>query len=588
MSLAACNSSNDLTDSSGVEHASVDAAITSNDAAITTAATTAALTDTSGTVHTSVNAAINSNDAAITTAATTAALTDSGGTVHASVNDAISSNDAAITTAALTDSGGTVHASVNAAITSNDSAVTDAAVAAATSFTNLTDLVAAYNTAVAPAASQSLSLTTGNDVSNGGAGDDNFAATDTTYTANDVVVGGAGTDTLTITAAADQGVSAAASVSGIENVSVVVNSFNTETIDMANVVGAAVSVSNSQTGGATAVTVNNLSASSSLTVASSFTGTLTTSGSGTINAVDAATVTHSLTTDAASVTIVADDSTNTINLDAATAAAGTTTDKATITGAGTITLDPEATNDKVVDNLTLSGNGAAVTYDITDGSTVANTIETLTITGDQNVTVVVGADAIEAIATYTDSSTAGTTTVKLDAVGAGASVDLRKLTPDVLELAFDTNGDAITVTSGQVLNMTTAVTTGDVTFDINDGTSTDVTTGVITMDLDVALGKGIGMYVDRSNDIINTFNLINDKVAQTNLELILGGGTSGATLNITGDKDVALEALSTAKEITAGSFTGAFSTTLDGTNDITTITTGSGADTFTNGTAAPL
>ena len=108
VSLAACNSSNDLTDSSGVEHASVDAAITSNDAAIATAATTAA---------------------------TTAALTDSGGTVHASVNAAITSNDAAITTAALTDSSGTVHTSVNAAITSNDSAVTDAAVAAATSFT---------------------------------------------------------------------------------------------------------------------------------------------------------------------------------------------------------------------------------------------------------------------------------------------------------------------------------------------------------------------------------------------------------------------------------------------------------------------
>ena len=60
VSLAACNSSNDLTDSSGVEHASVDAAITSNDAAITTAATTAALTETGGTVHTSVNESINS------------------------------------------------------------------------------------------------------------------------------------------------------------------------------------------------------------------------------------------------------------------------------------------------------------------------------------------------------------------------------------------------------------------------------------------------------------------------------------------------------------------------------------------------
>ena len=43
VSLAACNndSSNDLTDASGVTHASVDAAITSNDAAIATAAAAA-------------------------------------------------------------------------------------------------------------------------------------------------------------------------------------------------------------------------------------------------------------------------------------------------------------------------------------------------------------------------------------------------------------------------------------------------------------------------------------------------------------------------------------------------------------------
>jgi len=48
-------------------------------------------------------------------AATTAALTGTDGTVHATVDAAVTSNDATVTTAALTGADGTIHASVDAA-----------------------------------------------------------------------------------------------------------------------------------------------------------------------------------------------------------------------------------------------------------------------------------------------------------------------------------------------------------------------------------------------------------------------------------------------------------------------------------------
>ena len=174
-----------------------------------------------------------------------------------------------------------------------------------------------------------------------------------------------------------------------ETVNVVVNSFDTEIVDMANVISANVNVSNSQVAGATSITVNNLNSTSTLNVGSDFTATVTVTGSGTVNANDAATVTATLGADAGTITIVADDDTNNINLVAASGVAGNVADAAVISAAGTVTLDNEGAGaNTVVEALTLSGNGAAVVFDVVDANTtVANTIETLTITGDQDVTV---------------------------------------------------------------------------------------------------------------------------------------------------------------------------------------------------------
>jgi len=409
------------------------------------------------------------------TAATSAALTGSDGTVHATVDAAVTSNDTAIADAARAEGVASVD------VTTDNATATNTAVAADTAFASLADLVAAYNAAVATPAGTSLALTTGNDVSTGGAGNDTFTATDTTYTANDVVTGGQGTDTMTITAAAGAGITAATSVAGVETVNVVVNSFDTETIDMANVVGAAINVSNSQLGGATSVTVNNLNVTSTLTVADTFTATLTVTGQGTVSS-DAATVTATLGAAAGSMTINGDDSTNTVNLVAATAAAGTTTDSATINLAGTVAVDNEGGGNTVVENLTLSGNGAAASYDIADATTAGNTLETLTITGSQNVTVTASAAAlggIDAAADYSDTSTAGTTTVVMD---TRATVDLSDVKADLIE--FGTAGAAVTVTvaNSQALGLTADVSSGAGSLTVD---STELTSGDETLNLTI-------------------------------------------------------------------------------------------------------
>ena len=67
-------------------------------------------------------------------------------------------------------------------------------------------------------------------------------------------------------------------------------------------------------------------------------------------------------------------------------------------------------------------------------------METLTVTGDQNVTITASAAALgglDAAADYSDTSTAGTTTVVMD---TRATVDLTHVKADLIE--FGTNAGA--------------------------------------------------------------------------------------------------------------------------------------------------
>jgi hypothetical protein len=361
----------------------------------------------------------------------------------------------------------------------------------------------------------------------------------------------------------------------VETVNVVLNGFAADTVDMANVVGAAVTVTQAQLGGAAAVTVSNLSTTSSLTLGSTFTGTLTMTGQGTVNAVDAARVDATLGADAGSVSIIGDDSTNTVNLDAATAAAGTTTDKATISLAGTVALNPEVTDDAVVENLTLAGNAAAASYDIADANTAANTLETLTVTGDQNVTITASAAAlggIDAAADYSDTSTAGTTTVIMD---TRATVDLTHVKADLIE--FGTAGAAATITTanGQALGLTADVSSGAGSLTVD---STELTTGDETLNLTIEATQTTNAIVASDFEVINL--TIDDgsaatTTAQTITVAALTGGAS-TDINISSTLDNLTLTAVTADNLIATNFAGVL--TLSGSTGIDNVTGGSGND----------
>jgi hypothetical protein len=611
LSLAACGSSDDdaavsysqAEQTAAILKAKTDAELVATNAAaalkVTTDAasvkaasdaTTAALTHTDGTVFATVDAAKTSGINTSSADAIAGALKGTDGTQHSTVDAAVTSNDTTVTAAALKASNGTQHATVDAAVTSNDAAITTAAQsghetsllnAASSTFATVAALQAAYNTATAPiGVGQTFTLTTGDDATGTITGtksttstseNDTFNATDTTYTASDVIDGGAGTDVLNIVAAAGAGISAASAVINVETINLTFNSFTTETLDMNNVVGAAITVNNSQTGGFTGVTVSNLSATSSVTLDSGLTGTLVVSGAGTVNAIDAAVVTASLTSDGSSITIVADDSTNTINLDAASAASGTVTDSANISGVGTITLDPENGNTENVENLTLSGNGAAVSFDITDASIAGNTLETLTFTGSQNVTVTASAAALAGINTasdYTDSAT-GTVTVVADTT---ATADLTHVKADVLQHGVDAGATTITIANNQRLELT-----GDT--DASGGgagvyASTELATGNETLDLELQASQ-TNNGIDVSDFEVISINV--DDQAATTGTITVADFAAGATsaLTVTGADNLTITT-QTAATLSATAFTGVLN--LATTVNLTSVTAGQAND----------
>jgi hypothetical protein len=298
------------------------------------------------------------------------------------------------------------------------------------------------------------------------------------------------------------------------------------------------------------------------------------SGQGTVTS-DAATVAATLGADAGSMTINGDDSTNTVNLNAASAAAGTTTDKATLNLAGTVTVDPEVTNDQVVENLTLSGNGAAASYDITDGSTAANTLETLTITGDQNVTVTASAAAlggIDAAADYSDTSTAGTTTVVMD---TRATVDLTHVKTDLTE--FGTAGAAVTVTvaNSQALGLTADVSSGAGSLTVN---STEVTSGDETLNLTIEATQTANALVVSDFEVVN-LTVDDGSAATTTAQTITVAGLTAGTgtdINISSTLDNLTLTAVTADNIIASGMAGVL--TVATTANVDGITGGAGAD----------
>jgi hypothetical protein len=505
-------------------------------------------------------------------AATTAALTGADGTVYASVDAAVTSNDTAIADAAAaavditTDNQAAIDAAVAAVdLTTDNAAATDAAVAADTAFASLSDLVAAYDALVAPAGT-TTALTSANNVVANGAGADTITGTSTTYNAGDVITDNGGSDTLNLTLTGD---AAAATVVNIETINAAFNTFAAPTFAAANISGASINITQTATGGSADATVTGLGATNTVTFGAGVTGTatVTVTGAATVNGGDAATLTVN-DAGTAGVTIIADDDTNAINLNDAAAAA---TSAATVSAAGTVTFDAENAAGEDVELLTLSGNGAAVTYDMVDSE-----VETITVTGDQNVTIIASAALLDD-EVLTDNST-GTSIVRVD-TRAASTFDLDRIAADQIEFGVDAAG-AVTfqLADGQDFHLTADTTaTAAVTLEANVAGATAVETlnlrveaSQSTSNLDVSDFEVVNITVD--DEAIpaadNTLTITN-----------LVGGTS-ATINVvSGDDNLTLTDV-TADTIVATGFNGDLTVT-DNAN-VDTVTGGNGADAFSN------
>jgi len=169
--------------------------------------------------------------------------------------------------------------------------------------------------------------------------------------------------------------------------------------------------------------------------------------------VDLATITISGANDAG-VTVTTDNDASTISISGVDG----TNDAAEISAPGAVTLDA---ND--VDLLTLSGNGAAVTFTMNDDRDLSDA--KYTITGDQDVTISGANDAFDGNS-FTDSSTAGATTIEITS-GNDANLEEMGVLSGGLEIAGDLGESKITLATGNTVTIS-AAQGNDITLDGND------------------------------------------------------------------------------------------------------------------------
>jgi len=249
-----------------------------------------------------------------------------------------------------------------------------------------------------------------------------------------------------------------------------------------------------------------------------------------------------------------------------------TTDAATISAIGATNLDIDTT---AVENVTLSGNGAAVTYNIVD---VAAT--TYTGTGSHDVNLAGNESK------FSGTTITGIATLDLNAGTAGA-VDLSLVDATTIDVGFDNAGDKggtelpFTVKSGASFLVTANQTDMIVNFgatetsanlnitagDVNGAANTAVgTLNLVDLDINSALAGNVAITANDANFTTNT--------------LVVG---AKQTVTLSGDEDYTLGTV-TAKSVDGSDATGKISAT--STTSALTFTTGAGADTMTiNGDA---
>jgi hypothetical protein len=542
VTLAACNSDDSTPFAQTDIDTAVTAAVATAVAAVDLTTDNAAAVTTALSPHATLAAAVSSNDATVTTAA----LTTADGTIYASVDAAktagVNTTSSDAVTAALTSTDGTVHTNVDAAITSNDVAVTAAATTAATTaaettlmtgtgFASVSSLLNAYNTASASVVVNNATLTTAADTINGTAGNDTITATELTFTTGDIIVdaSSADADVLTITTTGD--VAAVPTIAGIETVN-----FNLNAITTAGVATSFQVDTNGITAGAT-VNIAVTKASSTVTGA-----TATNIGTGVTIASDL-TMTSMVGEANADITLHM----NSAAAQTLTAQTGLIDNLTIVSTSPSITLTA-ATAEEITH---ITSTGAVTTTQTTPGTSVASLLD---------YTVVAGGLILMTDSTQVGSASFTTTSGNITVTDSDFSTTVVAHTSNGDVTLTDTADAATSVTATAIGDGSTAITgaDGDVTLSdtslaelvVANGTAVVVITDAEAADT-LTLTAGSNSTVANKVSDVQTLNLASNSTAATPITFTVADGDG----NTDGTADGLIE-------IDNINFTGANSVTL--------------------------
>ncbi|OHU92126.1 Ig-like domain-containing protein [Pseudoalteromonas amylolytica] len=357
-------------------------------------------------------------------------------------------------------------------------------------------VLSAANTFTLGAAGQNLTGSSGNDTVNVG-----------TLSATGTLTGGNGTDTLSVS---DGGSIAGATVSGFENLSVTSN-------------------------GSATVTVSQLSSFTG-SISGSGTESLTVSGDGDVTTVSAI-ENYTLSDDSTNTrTVTVSDAghsvTGTSTTDAITFDLGSLTYTGTITGdntvADTLSLSSGAdiTGGTVTDvsNLTLA-SGASVSMTATQHETFTGTItaagsETITISGDGDITTLTG---IESYSVGDDSTNTRTITVSTGTTSVTAS----------------STTDAISFAIGGSTYTGTLIGDSSVADNVQVTDGSDVSGGVFTNISTLNVGSGATVAIDTAN-LSDFSTAITGSAGSETLKLMDGGTFDFSTTTVSAIEGVAI------------------------------------------------
>lgn len=415
-------------------------------------------------------------------------------------------------------------------------------------------------------------LTTGTDTFVGTSGNDTFTATDKTLNSADVISDVSTTDkdvmNVTVTDAVGDLSATTATISNVETINYAFKSFAAPIIDASNIKSGTINFTQTQTGGAQTAQVNK-AGNVTIVAGSGVTGQVTvTQGDGvttTVTSQGAVSVTanNAAGTNANTMTVTA-------GKDKAITLGGTaaTTDTATVSGSGTSNLTTNS--GAAVEAVTLKGNAADVTFDVQNALTGA----AVTLAGDKSITVKASSAEATGIA-FTDSTTAGTTTLKIDATTDGN--DLTKAAVDRINVNVVTGaGDDLIFASGSTVEVSATANRLDLIATKAGSTDTTDSITIIGSGATTVIGNAT-VGAGATKDGFETVNYSSAYTAGANTLTATLGAT--ATLNISGANDVTVANTSTSKALNASTLTGKLTATANTNN--ASVTGGTGNDTIT-------